>query len=370
MPERPLSAVVLAAGAGTRMRSERPKPLHQLCGQAMVVHVLNALSSVEVDWAVLVVGHGAERVVKKLNDAAPSQWSLHYVEQAEQNGTGDAVSIALSSLPEHVSDDAEDADILILPGDTPLLRPQTVADLVEQHRRTEAAATVLTVRVDDPTGYGRIIRDRHDKVRRIVEQADASPEEAMVDEINTSVYCFRTSLLGPALRRINPANAQGEYYLTDVIHVLAEAGHPVDTMMAMDPSEAAGVNDRVQLAEAEAELRFRINEKWMRAGVTMIDPAQTYIDVGVELAEDVTLLPNTWLQGTTRVQRGAEIGPDTRLIDCAVGEDAVVTRSEGRMASIGRSANVGPYVVLAPGAEVAEGAEVAPFSRVAPEDEE
>ena len=369
MPERPLSAVVLAAGAGTRMRSERPKPLHPICGRPMVVHVLHSLGDVKVDWTILVVGHGAERVVKNINDAAQSQWSLHYVEQVEQNGTGDAVSIALASLPEHVSDEAEDADILILPGDTPLLRAETIARLVEQHRETNAAATLLTVRVDNPLGYGRIIRDRHGAVKRIVEQADASPEEAAVDEVNTSVYVFKTSLLGPALRRINPSNAQGEYYLTDVIHVLAEAGHPVDTMMAADPSEAAGVNDRVQLSDAEVELRYRINEKWMRAGVTLMDPAHTYIDMDVELAQDVTIRPNVWLQGTTKIQSGAEIGPDTRLLDCSVGANAYVTRTEGQLASIGSDSTVGPYVVLSAGSVIASGATIDPFTRVGPEEE-
>lgn len=360
--QRQLSAVVLAAGAGTRMRSERPKPLHQLCGKPMVVHVLNALNEVDVDWALLVVGHAAERVVKKLNDDAPSQWSLHYVEQVEQKGTGDAVSIALASLPEHLSDEAEDADVLVLPGDTPLLRPQTIVDLVEHHRQAQAAATMLTVRLDDPTGYGRVIRDRHGRVKRVVEQADATAEESAVDEINTSVYCFKTSLLGPALRRISPANAQGEYYLTDVVHVLAEAGHLVESMVINDPSEAAGVNDRAQLAAADAVLQSRINQQWMKAGVSMLDPATTYIDVDVRLDSDVTLHANTWLMGSTRVSEGAEIGPATRLIECSVGPGAVVPRCEAKLASIGANAELGPFCVLEPGSVVADSERVPSFT--------
>lgn len=362
MSQRHLSAVVLAAGAGTRMKSERPKPLHQLCGRPMVVHVLSALDGVDVDWAVLVVGHGAERVVKKLNDDAPLQWSLHYVEQVEQKGTGDAVSIALASLPEHLSDEAEDADVLILPGDTPLLRPQTIVDLVAQHRETEAAATMLTVEIDDPSGYGRVIRDRHGRVRRVVEQADASAEEAAVKEINTSVYCFKTSLLGPALRRISPVNAQGEFYLTDVIHVLAEGGHRVEAMAVNDASEASGVNDRVQLAEADAVLRARINQQWMKAGVSMVDPATTYIDVDVRLESDVTLHPNTWLHGSTRIASGAEIGPGTRLIECSVGQNSRIPRCEGRLASVGADVEMGPFCVLEPGAVVADSERVPSFT--------
>ncbi len=352
------------------MRSERPKPLHLICGRPMVMHVLDSLTGLSVDWVVLVVGHGAERVVKKLNDAAPSNLPMHYVEQSSQNGTGDAVSIALASLPEQLSDEAEESDVLILPGDTPLLRSTTVAELVERHQSSNAAATMLTVEVDDPTGYGRIVRDKNDRVRRIVEEADATEAERLITEINTSVYCFRTGLLGPALRRITDANAQGEFYLTDVIEVLADAGHRVDAVVATDAVQAAGVNDRVQLADVEAQLRQRINSKWMKAGVTMIDPSHTYVDVGVELAEDVTLLPNTRLQGTTAVARGAEIGPDTQLVDCAIGEGAIVKKTDGRQATVGARAQVGPFAVLEPGSEVAAGAIVGPFFRAASEDEE
>ncbi len=368
MPQRPLCAVVLAAGAGTRMKSVRPKPLHQLCGRPMVVHVLDSLSKVHVDWVSMVVGHGAERVVKTLNDST-SELALHYVEQAEQRGTGDAVSIALASLPEELSDEAEESDVLILPGDTPLLEPDTIAALVDQHLATGAAATMLTTTLDEPTGYGRILRDKNNRVRRIVEEADASDDERVIQEVNTSIYVFRTGLLGPALRMVTDGNAQGEYYLTDVIEVLADSGHRVDAMVADDSAQASGVNDRAQLAEAEAELRRRINLKWMKAGVTMVDSTHTYVDVGVSLAEDVTLLPGTRLQGTTSIGSGCEIGPDTYLIDCSVGDGAVVERTDAKMATIGARAHVGPFAVLLPGAEVAEGATIDPFATVRGEDE-
>ncbi|MGH9187191.1 MAG: NTP transferase domain-containing protein, partial [Acidimicrobiales bacterium] len=210
MTERPLSALVLAAGEGTRMRSARPKPLHLLCGRAMVVYVLDALADCEVERAVIVVGHGAERVTKTLQDQAPDI-AVDFVEQHVQRGTGDAVSVGLTAFPD---DDFDDGDLLVLPGDTPLLRPETVAGLVREHRLSDAACTILTAVIDDPTGYGRVIRGKDDRVTHIVEEPDAAIDEKAVREINTSIYCFRRGVLAPALRRISPDNAQGEYYLT------------------------------------------------------------------------------------------------------------------------------------------------------------
>ena len=358
MTERPLSAVVLAAGEGTRMRSTRPKPLHLLCGRPMVLHVLDALAELEVERVVVVVGHMAERVTKTLLERAPSNIAIDFVEQTVQRGTGDAVSVALTGFPD---EDSDDGDIVVLPGDTPLLRPPTLAALVRVHRQADAAASVLTARIEDPTGYGRIVRDKNDRVARIVEEGDATPEEREIDEVNTSIYCFRRSVLAPALRRLSPENAQGEYYLTDTMAVLHDAGYNVISMVVPDPMEAAGVNDRAQLAIAEAELRDRTNERWMRRGVTMLDPERTYIDASVELAADVTLFPGTLLQGNTVVRAGAELGPDVRLVDCVVGERAVVEQTVGRQAEIGDDARVGPFASLQPGARVAPGTVTGPF---------
>src|SRR5690606_23087334 len=251
MTDRPLSAILLAAGEGTRMRSDRPKPLHLLCGKAMLLYVIDALAACDIDRAVVVVGHGAERVTKKLQEQGPDLL-LDFVEQRVQRGTGDAVSVGLTAFEDDLDDEL---DLIVMPGDTPLLRPDTIAALVDTHRRTGSAATVLTARLSDPTGYGRIVRGKDDRVVRIVEQAAATPDELEIDAINAGIYCLRRSLLAPALRRLSPENAQGEYYLTDVIAVLAGAGHPVATHVADDPSETHGVNDRVQLAAAEAELR-------------------------------------------------------------------------------------------------------------------
>jgi bifunctional UDP-N-acetylglucosamine pyrophosphorylase/glucosamine-1-phosphate N-acetyltransferase len=316
----------------------------------MVLHVLDALVGLQVARVVVVVGHRAEWVTKTLIEHAPAGMAIEFVEQAEQRGTGDAMAVALTGLPEDEGDD--DADVLVLPGDTPLLRGGTLAELVRTHRASDAAATLLTADLDDPTGYGRVVRGRDDSVARVVEHGDATDEEREVTEVNTSIYCFRQSVLAPALRRLSPSNAQGEYYLTDVVEVLYHAGHRVGSVVVEDTMEVAGVNDRAQLAVAEAELRDRINERWMRRGVTMWDPQTTYVDVEVELATDVVLLPGVILQGSTSVGEHAEIGPNTRLVDTRVEEGAVVSESVCRRSVIGAEARVGPFAVLAEGTEV------------------
>ncbi|MCC5951914.1 MAG: NTP transferase domain-containing protein [Acidimicrobiia bacterium] len=358
MPARDLAAIVLAAGEGTRMRSTRPKPLHLLCGRAMLLYVLDSLRETEARKAVVVVGHGADRVTKKLGEQ-DTPVPLEFVEQAQQRGTGDAVSVALTGFEESELDD--EGDVLVLPGDHPLLRPATISALVEQHRATDAACTILTARLDDPTGYGRVLRDANDRVVGIVEQADATPEQLAITEINTSIYCFRSAVLAPALRRIDPDNAQGEYYLTDVVSVLVDAGYAVSAMVAADASETEGVNDRAQLAAAEAELRRRTNEAWLRRGVAMVDPGCTYVDATVELAPDVTLFPGAILSGRTTVGRGTEIGPGVRLVDCTVGEECVVAATTGREASIGDRCEVGPYAALGPGADIPDDTVTGPF---------
>jgi bifunctional UDP-N-acetylglucosamine pyrophosphorylase/glucosamine-1-phosphate N-acetyltransferase len=331
----------------------------------MVLHVIDALVELHVDRVVVVVGHGAERVVKTVQELVRPDLQIEFVEQRVQRGTGDAVAVALTAFQD---DDQDDADLVVMPGDTPLLRPATLAGLVRTHRAADAAATLLTAEVADPTGYGRVVRGKDDRVRQIVEELDLAGDDGAVTEVNTSIYCFRRSVLAPSLRRISPDNAKGEYYLTDVVEVLYDAGYPVVAMPVGDPMEAAGVNDRAQLAVAEAELRDRTNERWMRRGVTMLDPERTYIDATVDLGTDVTIFPGTLLQGATRIGDHAEIGPDARLVDCTVGEGAVVEQTVGRQATIGDRAQVGPFAVLQPGANVAADAVVAPFEIVAGSD--
>lgn len=358
MNTRPLASVVLAAGEGKRMRSARPKPLHLLCGRAMLLHILDAVAEMGADRAVVVVGHGAERITKKLVDDGPPDLPIEFVEQEVQRGTGDAVMVALTAFPD---DDDDEGDLLVLPGDHPLLRATTLESLVEQHHATDAACTVLTARVADPAGYGRIVRGKDGGVRRIVEQRDADDDEQAIDEINLAIYCFKRSILAPALRRVTPDNVQGEYYLTDVVEVLANAGHHVGGMEVVDLAEALGVNDRAQLAEAERELRRRTNERWMAAGVTMVDPDQTYIDTGVRIAADVTLFPGVILQGGTLIGERTEVGPGTRLVDCTVGADCRLDQMVGEQSDIGDGCRVGPFAFLPPGSSIAPGTDTGAF---------
>jgi bifunctional UDP-N-acetylglucosamine pyrophosphorylase/glucosamine-1-phosphate N-acetyltransferase len=336
------------------MLSSTPKPLHRLCGKPMVMWVLDALAGLELSRVVVVVGHGSTRMTKALAEARGQR--VEVVEQPVQLGTGDALSVALTAF----NDDDEGDDVLVLPGDTPLLLPATLVQLVEAHRSSGAAATLLTARLEDPRGYGRVVRSRDGRVAAIVEDVDATSEQREVNEVGTSIYVFRRSVLAPALRRLTPNNAQGEYYLTDVVMVLHDAGYPVSSLVVPDPVEASGVNDRAQLAVAEGVLRARINERWMRAGVNLVDPQSTYLDWTVELAPDVTLFPGTVLQGATKVGAGAELGPSTHLIDCSVGARAVVRSTSAEQADIGEDAVVGPWAWLPPGTVVGPGAVIRP----------
>ena len=356
---RPVSAVVLAAGEGTRMRSSTPKVLHPLCGRPMLLHVIDALEQLPLQKIVVVVGHAAEHVTKTLQEQLVGDVPVEFVEQPTQRGTGDAVSVALTANA--FDGDVED-DIVVMPGDAPLVRPEVLAQMARDHRATDDAATILTARLEPGNAnFGRVVRDDKGRVDRIVEASDATPDELEVDEVNTSIYCFRRGLLAPALRRLSPENAQGEYYLTDVVAVLRQAGHGVGAVIADDRTAAMHVNDRAQLAEAEAELRHRINTRWMLAGVGMTDPARTYVDTGVELAADVQLLPGTILSGRTVVGTGSVIGPDCQLVDTVVGEGAVVRQTVARESEIGDRATVGPYVSLRPGTRLAADVHVGTF---------
>lgn len=387
MAYRPLSAVLLAAGEGTRMHSSRPKPLHRLCGRPMVLHVLDALAELPLREVVVVVGHRGDWVTKTLSEHAPSTLALAFVEQPERLGTADALAVGLTALSDDLVD--ADGDVVVLPGDTPLVRPATLVRLVRQHRLSEAAATLVTARVDDATGLDRVVRGKAGTVVRIDDPSVVPPVPARLDgdagapgagdgavtaavgptpalraegvEVATTIHCFRHGVLAPALRRIAAAGDPAEHRLTDVYEVLASAGYRVESVTVEDPMEAAGVNDRAQLAVAEAELRARINDRWMRQGVTMWDPPRTYVDAGVELAPDVVLLPGVVLQGACRIGSGAEVGPDCHLVDTVVGAGATVRQSSGVGAVVGAGAWVGPFACLNAGATVADGAVVAAF---------
>jgi bifunctional UDP-N-acetylglucosamine pyrophosphorylase/glucosamine-1-phosphate N-acetyltransferase len=341
------------------MRSSLAKPLHPIAGRPMVLHVLDALAVLSLERVVVVAGYRSAEMVKAISAAAPAGLDVRFVEQPLARGTGDAVAVALTDFPD--DDMMGNADVLVVPGDAPLIRSATLRALVDEHQSGDAAATLLTAIVDEPSGYGRIVRSEQGNVERIVEDRDADPAELEIAEIGTSIYCFRQSLLAPSLRRLRPNNAKGEYYLTDVIEGLSRSGYLVGSLVVGDSLETIGVNDRAQLSLAEAEMRARINERWMRAGVTMVDPASTYIDGSVELDEDVVVEPATHLVGTTRIGRGSVIGPSTRLVDTVVGQRSRVEFASALQASVGADAHVGPFAALDAGAVVPDGFESGPF---------
>ena len=348
---RVAAVVVMAAGAGTRMKSAVPKVLHKLAGRSMVSYAVDAASALEPDHLVVVVGHGREQVEAHLADVAPQ---ATVALQPEPRGTGDAVRCGLAALP------GITGDVVVTSGDVPLLTGDTLNDLVATHRAQGNAATVLTAILPDATGYGRIVRDA-DRVTRIVEHKDDAPDELAITEINAGIYVFDAALLAEGLAGLQAANAQGELYLTDVVAHVTASGHRVGGHLLTDHLQTEGVNDRIQLAALAAELNRRILRRWMANGVTVIDPATTWVHDGVDLAEDVTLLPNTSLEGATSVARGATIGPDTTLVDVEVGEDAVVVRSHAELAVIGPRATVGPFSYLRPGTELGTKGKIGAF---------
>ncbi|MFZ0530965.1 MAG: bifunctional UDP-N-acetylglucosamine diphosphorylase/glucosamine-1-phosphate N-acetyltransferase GlmU [Propionicimonas sp.] len=348
---RVAAVVIMAAGAGTRMRSSIPKVLHRIAGKSMVALAIDAADALAPERLVVVVGHQREQVTAHLAEVAPN---VIVAVQERQLGTGDAVRAGLAALKE-VS-----GAVVVTSGDVPLLAGETLQDLVGAHRVEGNAITVLTAVVPDPTGYGRIVREG-DEVARIVEQRDASDAELELSEINSGIYVFEASVLSEGIAALEAKNDQGELYLTDVVAHARAAGRRVGARLLTDYLQTEGVNDRVQLAERGAELNRRILSRWMAEGVTVVDPASTWVHAGVDLAEDVTLLPGTSLEGATSVSRGATIGPDTTLIDVEVGENARVVRTHAELAVIGPEVTVGPFAYLRPGTELGARAHVGAF---------
>lgn len=341
--------IVLAAGAGTRMRSKTPKVLHSLGGRTMLAHSLHAVSDLDPTHIVAVIGHDRERVGAAVTEfGAASGRDVLIAVQEEQHGTGHAVECGLGALPAGFT-----GTVLVTAADVPLLEPATLRALLDAHAQPEpAAVTVLTSTAPDPTGYGRIIRAGDGDVAAIVEEKDATAEQRTIDEVNSGVYAFDADYLRSALSKLDRANAQGELYLTDVVGAARDAGLVVRGLRTDDAVQVAGVNDRVQLAALTAELNRRLLTHWMREGVTVIDPASTWIDVDVVLGRDVTLRPGVQLHGRTVVADDAEIGPDTTLTDVQVGAGASVVRTHGTGAVIGAQAGVGPFTYLRPGTEL------------------
>lgn len=344
------NAIVLAAGKGTRMNSGRAKVLHEAVGLPLVGWMHRIAADAGAAQVVVVVGYQAEQVTAALPSGTVT------ATQDVQGGTGHAAAVGLDRL------DPCDV-VVVLPGDMPLIRPATIAALVDTHVAAGAAATVLTVYADDPTGYGRVVRDDRGAVVAIVEHGDAAPDQRKITEINTSVYAFAPRLLGSALATVGSHNAQGERYLTDVIARMVDDGHPVARVVA-DPAEGAGVNSHDQLASAAAELRRRINTRWMEAGVFIEDPTRVSIGVGVTLAPDVRLWGDVHLAGDTAVASGAELGPSVHISDSTIAEGARVWYSVVRGTSIGRRAEVGPYVSLRHGTVLDEASKAGTFVEI------
>ncbi len=349
----PVAAVViLAAGEGKRMKSSRSKLLHEVAGYSMLSYAVTAATAVQPDHVVVVVGHLRDQVKEHLAEIAPH---VLIAVQEEQLGTGHAVQVALGQLADL------DGDVIVTYGDVPMLTGETLGALLSEHRTRQAMVTVLTAEVPDPTGYGRILRDSEGMVRGIVEHRDADEMQRQITEINSGIYVFDAAALKAALTELTPTNDQGELYLSDVPAVVRQAGQPVAALLIEDAWQTEGVNDRIQLSRMNAEVNRRILHRWMREGVTVVDPATTWVHASVDLARDVILLPGTSLEGATSVAAGARIGPDTTLIDVEVGENAVVTRTQASLSVIGPGANVGPFAYLRPGTTLGAGGKIGTF---------
>ncbi len=334
---RDVQAVVLAAGKGKRMVSALPKVLHRICGRPMIAYVLDTLAEAGIPSPIVVVGHEGEQVRAVLGDRA------RYVLQAEPLGTGHAAMQALPAL------DGRTGTVLVLYGDVPFLRAETIEVLLAHHRAHGAAATVLTDLRDDPSGYGRVVRDTGGNVRRIVEDADASPEEREIREINAGTYAFDAQALREALPALRPANAQGEYYLTDAIGALLETGRPIAAVVVGASVEGTGINSRRDLAAAESAMRTILLGELMDAGVTVIDPQTTVVHAGVRVGRDTILHPGASLEGATVIGEGCSIGPNARLVDAEVGDRVTIVASTVVGSAVAEGSRIGPYSHLRPG---------------------
>lgn len=344
-----VSAIVLAAGEGKRLLSSKPKVIHNAAGRPLLAHVLAALQPLHLDRIVVV----ASPRVEEIRAAVSAPDNVRFVVQDPARGTADAVKVALDSVDGTRS-------ILVVPGDTPLLETETLKGMIEQHASTGSVATVLTARVNDPTGYGRITRAGDGTLTGIVEERDATDDQRDIDEINAGVYVFDREALVSSLEDVEKDNAQSEYYLTDVIKVLAGRGGSLETT-STDEVETAGVNSRAQLAAAAALLRARICARWLDAGVSIIDPSVTYIDATVTIDKDATIQPFTFLEGHTHIGEGAEVGPQARVIDSEVAAGATVSFAVIRGSRIGPEASVGPFASLRPGTTLERRARVGTF---------
>ncbi|GGA70891.1 bifunctional UDP-N-acetylglucosamine diphosphorylase/glucosamine-1-phosphate N-acetyltransferase GlmU [Ornithinibacillus halotolerans] len=345
-------AVILAAGQGTRMKSKLYKVLHPVLGKPMVQHVLEQVKEVGLDEIVTVVGFGSDKVKELLGE------QTKFVIQEEQLGTGHAVIQA-----EELLKDKKGTTIVVC-GDTPLITKETFKNLCEHHEKEGAKATILTAQAPNPFGYGRVVRNDNNEVERIVEQKDANPNELLISEINTGTYCFDNEALFAALKEVSNDNAQGEYYLPDVIEILKNKSEKVTAFLTANFDETLGVNDRVALAQAEKTMKLRINEQHMRNGVTIIDPENTYISPEVLIEQDVIIYPGSIISGDSIIKENAIIGPNSEIKNCEVGKDTVIKQSVATDSKIGERVNVGPFAHIRPDASIGDEAKVGNFVEI------
>lgn len=345
-------AVILAAGQGTRMKSKLYKVLHSVCGKPMVEHVVDNILTLDVNRIVTIVGHGAEKVQEQLGEKS------EYVLQSEQLGTAHAVMQAESVLG------SLEGTTLVICGDTPLIRPETMKALLEHHTTQKAKATILTAIADNPTGYGRILRNEQGQVAQIVEHKDATEQQRLVKEINTGTYCFDNKALFEALKLVNNENAQGEYYLPDVIEILKEKGEIVNAFVCDDFDETLGVNDRIALSKAEEIMRKRINEKHMANGVTIINPMTTHISIEAEIGRDTIIQPGVVIEGKTIIGEDCVIGPNSHIVQSVIGNRTVINHSYVQHSIIGDDTTIGPFAHIRPDAKVGNHVKIGNFVEV------
>lgn len=346
------SSIILAAGHGTRMKSKLPKVLHQIGGKPMLTHIIEGLQELHSEKILVVVGYKADEVKNAIGN------HVEYVMQEEQLGTGHAVLQTKQYLIN------KDGITLILTGDTPLLTKETIENLIKAHKENDCAATVLTTEIDNPTGYGRIVRSGTGEVLKIVEEKDATSKEKGIKEINSGIFCFDNQKLFKALSKVNNNNRQGEYYLTDVVEILRDQGEKINGFKTFDFYEIIGINDRVALARAEKILKNRILEKHMREGVTIVDPDRTYIEKEVQIQPDTIIHPNTYLKGKTNIASNSVIGPNVELTDVYVGEEVSITNAVVISSKINKKAIVGPFAYIRPGSQIGESVKIGDFVEV------
>ncbi len=345
------AAIILAAGQGQRMKSELPKPLHKIAGRTMVEHAVNNVDAAGFELVYLVVGHQGDLV----RQAVPK---IKWVEQKNQLGTGHAVDQCRQVMQNF------DGPVLVTYVDTPLFRPETLKQLVKAHIDNQIAASVITANIVDPSGYGRVVRGKDGYIKEIVEDKDATEAEKQIKEINTGTYCFDSKLLFKYLSKITPDNQQGEFYLPDVIPLMIKDGYLVFGLCLDDVSESMGINDRVQLAEAESIMQKRICHQHMLSGVTIINPEQTYIEAGCEIGNDTVIYPNTYIQEKTIIGKNCVIGPNTRLINAQLDEYVTIEQAIVINSNIGSNTTVGPFTYIRPGSVIGQGCKIGDFVEI------